>query len=291
MANILILANLNCDRILRLDKPLQTGGRFHYQDGGLRLGGGGANTGIGLVWAQHDVAIVSQVGSDEIGDWILAKASTYGLDCRLVQRFDGNTCEMLLVMTPDGERTIIRPQRPAFILKSAPKWHDWQAFYINSSAQGAELWAQSALAHTLVVAQLAKDDRPRPCHVLIASKSDLAGRSELSPWEFATQLSGDSLRHFIVTDGEAGALVYSQDQDEVYQVQQVPAVSANVVDTTGAGDAYAAGVIHGLCLGMNIVTAMAEGARWAAFAVETPSSIPGEELQRYLGAIAADSLA
>jgi sulfofructose kinase len=279
MANILILANLNCDRILRLDKPLKTGGRFHYQDGGLRLGGGGANTGIGLVWAQHQVSIVSQVGSDDIGDWILAKASTYGLDCRLVQRFEGNTCEMLLVMTPDGERTIIRPQRPSFTLTSTPKWNDWQAFYVNSSAQGAELWAQAALAETLVVAQLAKDDRPRPCHVLIASKSDLSGRSELSPWEFAKQLAGDSLKYFIVTDGDAGALVYSQEE-----VQQVAAVSATVVDTTGAGDAYAAGVIHGLCSGDNIVNAMEEGARWAAFAVETPSSIPGEGLKGYLGA-------
>ena len=279
MANILILANLNCDRILRLDKPLKTGGRFHYQDGGLRLGGGGANTGIGLVWAQHQVAIVSQVGSDDIGDWILAKASTYGLDCRLVQRFEGNTCEMLLVMTPDGERTIIRPQRPTFTLTSSPKWDDWQAFYINSSAQGAELWAESALARTLVVAQLAKDDRPRPCHVLIASKSDLSGRSELSPWEFALQLAGESLKYFIVTDGDAGALVYSHEE-----VQQVAAVSANVVDTTGAGDAYAAGVIHGLCSGDNILKAMEAGARWAAFAVETPSSIPGMGLKVYLGA-------
>lgn len=277
MANILILANLNCDRILRLDKPLQTGGRFHYQDGGLRLGGGGANTGIGLVWAQHKVAIVSQVGSDDIGDWILAKASTYGLDCRRVQRFEGNTCEMLLVMTPDGERTIIRPQRPTFALQSTPKWDKWQALYINSSAQGAELWAQAALADTLVVAQLAKDDRPRPCHVLIASKSDLQGRSELSPWAFAQQLSGASLRYFIVTDGEKGALVYSQDE-----AQRVPAVNAKVVDTTGAGDAYAAGVIHGLCADANIITAMEEGARWAAFAVETPSSIPGDGLQSYL---------
>jgi sulfofructose kinase len=277
MANILILANLNCDRILRLDKPLQTGGRFHYQDGGLRLGGGGANTGIGLVWAQHKVAIVSQVGSDDIGDWILAKASTYGLDCRMVQRFEGNTCEMLLVMTPDGERTIIRPQRPVFTLQAQPQWQHWQGLYVNSSAMGAEVWAQAAMEHCLVVAQLAKDDRPRPCQVLIASKTDFAGRSELSPWDFAKQVAGDKLEYFIVTDGENGALVYSEKGCD-----QVPAVDATVVDTTGAGDAYAAGVIHGLCSDMGIIAAMEEGSRWAAFAVSTPSSIPGDGLRQYL---------
>ena len=273
MANILLLANINCDRILMLDKPLQTGGRFHYQDGGLRLGGGGANTGLGLVWAQHNVSLVSEVGSDDIGDWILAKASTLGLDCRLVHRFNGNTCEMLLVMTPDGERTIIRPQRPIFELPVPPKWHHWDAFYINSSAKGAGVWAANAIAsnpNCKVISQLAKDERNRPCHVLIASITDMQGRCNQDPWLFAYAIAGDALEYFIVTDGDQGAMVYSA------------AVIADVIDTTGAGDAYAAGVIHGLCQQMSIIDAMHEGALWASFAVATQRSIPGEALKQHL---------
>ncbi|QIR13133.1 PfkB family carbohydrate kinase [Shewanella aestuarii] len=279
MANILLLANINCDRILRLNKPLQSGCRYHYQDGGLRLGGGGANTGIGLVWAQHNVSLVSEVGNDDIGDWIVAQASTQGLDCRMVQRFEGNTCEMLLVMTPDGERTIIRPERPIFELHHQPNWQHWQAFYINTSAVGTETWAQAAInaGHTLVVAQLAKDERSRPCHILIASITDMQGRCLQHPWQFAKQICGDKLQHFIVTDGENGATVYSADGQ-----QHVPAVPAKVVDTTGAGDNYAAGVIHGLCANKSITEAMEEGARWAALAVATPSSVPGAGLQQYL---------
>ncbi|MDD8060529.1 PfkB family carbohydrate kinase [Shewanella metallivivens] len=280
MANILLLANINCDRILRLDKPLQTGGRFHYQDGGLRLGGGGANTGLGLVWAKHNVSLVSEVGSDDIGDWILAKASTLGLDCRLVHRFSGNTCEMLLVMTPDGERTIIRPQRPIFELSHAPNWQQWDAFYINSSANGADIWAQDAIdsnPRCKVIAQLAKDQRKRPCHVLIASITDMQGRCNQAPWSFAQSIAGDALQYFIVTDGDKGAIAYSAEGE-----QHVPAVMAEVVDTTGAGDAYAAGVIHGLCQNMPIFEAMHQGALWASFAVATPSSIPGEALKKHL---------
>ncbi|MCL1043018.1 PfkB family carbohydrate kinase [Shewanella marisflavi] len=277
MANILLVANLNCDRILRLNKPLKMGGRFHYQDGGQRLGGGGANTGIGLVWAGHDVALVSQVGRDEIGDWLLAEASTLGIDCRLMQRYQQHTCEMLLVMTPDGERTIIRPERPKFELAAPPNWHNWDAFYINSSAEGAVSWAKTALPHSLVVAQLAKDDRARPCHVLIASRADMQGRSELSPWKYGLSIAGDSLQAFIVTDGASGAVLYQADGET-----RVAAEPADVVDTTGAGDAYAAGLIHGLVRGDDYTLAMAEGARWAAFAVATESSIPGEQLKDYL---------
>ena len=277
MANILLIANLNCDRILILNKELQTGGRFHYQDGGQRLGGGGANTGIGLVWAGHRLALVSQVGRDEIGDWLLAEASTQGIECHMIQRREGNTCEMLLMMTPDGERTIIRPERPIFELSDPPNWQHWDALYVNSSADGASRWARSALDHCLVVAQLAKDERARPCHVLIASLSDMQGRSELSPWEFGVQIAGPQLKYFIVTDGEKGAVLYSEKETHL-----VEAIATAVVDTTGAGDAYAAGVIHGLTSGMEVLVAMEEGARWAAFAVSTHSSIPRDGLKAYL---------
>ena len=277
MANILLLANINCDRLLQLDKPLQTGGRFHYQDGGSRLGGGGANTGIGLVWAGHSVSLVSQVGNDKVGNWILAQASTQGLDCRLVERFQGSTCEMLLVMTPDGERTIIRPQRPIFELSSPPKWRRFDALYTNSSAKGISGWTESALDHCLVVSQLAKDERVRPCHILIASITDMDGRCNEDKWHFAQKIAGQSLRYFVVTDGENGAIAYNEEGQE-----QVPAVISEVVDTTGAGDAYAAGLIHYLCEQKTITEAMEEGARWAAFAVATPSSVPGDELKSYL---------
>ncbi|WP_300481687.1 PfkB family carbohydrate kinase [Shewanella sp.] len=279
MANILLVANLNCDRILLLDKPLKTGGRFHYQDGGQRLGGGGANTGLGLVWAGHSVALVSQVGRDDMGDWLIAEASTQGLDCRLVQRRAGNTCEMLLVMTPDGERTIIRPQRPIFELSVPPKWQPWDALYFNTSAEGSVSWAKTALEHCLVVAQLAKDDRQRPCHILLASMSDIQGRCDGASWKYGKSIGGEGLLYFIVTDGINGAKVYTHDQ-----VQHVAAIPATVVDTTGAGDAYAAGLIHSLCTGQSITEAMAEGAVWAAFAVATDSSIPGEALKQYLEA-------
>lgn len=279
MANIMLIANLNCDRVLQLDKSLTIGGRHHYQDGGRRLGGGGANTGLGLVWAGHNVALVSQVGKDETADWLLAEASLYGLNCGLLHRNDVVTPELLLIMTPDGERTIIRPQRPRFKLGTPPVFSRWDALYINSSAEGSEVWAQAALESSLVVAQLAKDERSRPCHVLITSKSDLEGRSDLPVWQYGLSIAGKALRYFVVTDGENGALAYTADESFY-----VPAVASQVVDTTGAGDAFASGLINGLVNQSSIVDAMAEGAKWASFAVETQSSIPSDELKQYLQA-------
>lgn len=282
MARIILLANLNCDRILKLDSPLVSGGRFHYQDMGRRLGGGGANTGLALKFANHHVALVSQVGNDETADWLLAQASVAGLDCQLLQRNSLSTPELILLMTPDGERTIVRPSRPDFVLNQAPDFSTWHALYINSSAIHCEKWAQQALTDCLVVAQLSKDQQPRPCHVLITSKSDMSGRLEESAtandyWLYAQKIAGNSLRYFIITDGEQGAILYANDSH-----QYVNAVSANVVDTTGAGDTYAAGVIDALLGNKNIIEAMQQGAQWAAIAVATESSIPGKKLQQFI---------
>lgn len=279
MSRILLLANLNCDRVLQLHEPLSTGGRHHYQDNGRRLGGGGANTGLGLVYAGHQVALVSQIGNDKTADWLLAEASLNGLDCHLLQRNEHDTPELLLLMTPDGERTIIRPQRPIFTLGPAPNFNQWDALYINSSAQSAEIWAEQALSETLVIAQLAKDERKRPCHILIASLSDIAQRSQGFPsyWHYGVHIAGKALRYFIITDGDKGATAYTQDSSE-----QVPAVTTSVVDTTGAGDAFAAGLTDGLLQQLTITQAMQQATHWASIAVASESSIPGKKLKQFI---------
>jgi adenosine kinase len=68
----------------------------------------------------------------------------------------------------------------------------------------------------------------------------------------------------ISTFGEKGSLLRTQ-QDEV----EIPAATAlQVVDPTGAGDAYRAGLIKGLILGKELADAARIGATCASYAVE-----------------------
>ncbi|RLV60083.1 ribokinase [Parashewanella curva] len=277
MANIFLIANLNCDRVLHLDKPIHLGGRFLYQDQGQRLGGGGSNTGISLAYAGHKIALMSEVGKDHLGDWLINQVQAHKIDCSYISRHKSQTNELILMVTPDGERTIVRPNRPLFELGMPLEWKHWDALYINTSAQGASSWSKSALNHCLVVAQLGKDERSRPCHVLIASATDMLGRSHLPCWEYGKLIAGDSLKHFVVTNGEHGATVYSEQGE-----QRVPANKTKVIDATGAGDAYAAGLIHGLTTELSIIDSMHVAAHWAACAVASETSIPGQQLIDYL---------
>jgi len=277
MSRILIIANLNCDHILRLSRPLSSGARIHYEDLGHRIGGGATNTGLGLVWAGHQVALLSQVGNDKLGDWLLDEARQLGLNCDQVHRLVGPTQPLQLLMEPDGERTILRPNRPRLLLPQRLDWQATDALYVNLSAEHLPNLMADALASTLVVAQLPKDLAVRPSHYLITSQDDLAQHGVEPSFEWAQSIAGPSLRAFIVTAGAEGACAYLPGTS-----LQQSAVPARVVDSTGAGDCYAAGLIHGLLSQGELSQAMAEAARWAAFAVSAESSIPPQALHSYL---------
>lgn len=68
----------------------------------------------------------------------------------------------------------------------------------------------------------------------------------------------------ITTLGEKGSLISTSDGD----VSIPPAQVAEVVDPTGAGDAYRAGLLKGLAMGKNIEASARMGAIAAAYAVE-----------------------
>jgi adenosine kinase len=71
-------------------------------------------------------------------------------------------------------------------------------------------------------------------------------------------------RTIITTLGEKGSLISTSEGERT-----VPAASiAAIVDPTGAGDAYRAGLLKGLALSKDIETAAKMGAVVAAYAVE-----------------------
>ena len=155
MSRILLLANLNCDHVLSLSEPLVAGARLQYVDQGRRLGGGAANTGIGLVWAGHEVTIASRIGLDETGDWLLEQAAGYGLDCSHVERFGGETGELLILVDSTGERTILRrPRRPD--LPGDLPLEGIDCLYVNYPGTAIISYMRQMLGKSFVVAQYPK---------------------------------------------------------------------------------------------------------------------------------------
>ncbi|WP_116475285.1 PfkB family carbohydrate kinase [Zobellella maritima] len=275
MAQILLLANLNCDHVLQLNESLVPGGRLRYRDQGRRLGGGAANTGVGLVWAGHRVRIASRVGNDDTGNWLCTQAASLGLDLGHVEQFDGETGELLILVDGEGERTILRQARSPGLPKRLPE-APVDCLYVNVEGFDAAAYMARMCAHSRVISQYPKGGScPRPCHVLIASAADLPVQDQL--WSHARSLAGEQLEWLVVTHGERGAEAFGADRH-----LQVPAPPVAVVDATGAGDAFAGGLIHGLVSGLDMSAALEQASQWAACTLSSSTSIPSEHLRAYL---------
>jgi sulfofructose kinase len=70
-----------------------------------------------------------------------------------------------------------------------------------------------------------------------------------------------------VTHGAAGARAHAEDGTLTAPAEAVP-----VLDSTGAGDAFAAGLLHGLLAGKEMADALALAVRFGTEATRWPSS-------------------
>ncbi|AEX99774.1 PfkB family carbohydrate kinase [Oceanimonas sp. GK1] len=273
--NIMLLANLNCDHVLQLDAPLTAGARLHYRDAGRRLGGGAANTGAGLCWAGHRVTVLARVGRDPTGDWLLQQAEALGLNLDHVERVDDATGELLVLVDSQGERTILRQARAPALPARLPQ-APVDCLYVNTEGAEVATYMDAMNRHSLVISQYPRGGRwPRPCRIMMASAADMGAVAD--PWQQARALAGEGLEWLVLTHGEDGAEAISAGRRIC-----VPAPVVTAVDATGAGDAFAGGLIHALVAGASMDDALTEAGRWAAFTLASISSIPSGLLRDYL---------
>ena len=129
----------------------------------------------------------------------------------------------------------------------------------------------------LVVAHLPPiEPDTRPAQILIASAADLDPAARRDPWSLGRAVAGDLLQWVVITAGAAGARAYARDQSLA-----APAPVVQPVDTTGAGDAFAAGLLHALVGGRPMAEALAVAVRFGAEAtLWATSALPASAVHR-----------
>ncbi len=272
MARVLVVGNVNADQVLRLERPWRRGHDLGIVDDGFRLGGAAANAASALALAGNDVRLVGAIGDDEAGDAVAAALAGLPLDASGVRRVAGPTPRCLILLEPDGERTILsvrgsqRPTAwpPAFDLTGVAG-----VYVAARTPPPAGLFAGAAEAGASVVVQYrSRHAPPMRVDAVVASADELPADD---PWA-AVQQSGTICQWLVVTRGAAGASLYDRQTRRDFD-----AVPADVVDATGAGDAFAAGLVHGLARRWPIGDCLGVALRWGALAVahEGSTAPPG----------------
>ena len=234
-------------------------------------GGKGANQAVAAARLGSEVAFVGLTGQDELASTIRDSLQDAGVDLTWLGEAPSTPSGIALITVADGgENTIaVSPGAnarlgPAHVTAAASVLASSEVLLAQLevpldavsaavAAAGGKVLLNPAPARPLPADLLAKVD------VLIPNRSELgvlAGAPEPTTTDEARSLakSLEGPDAVVVTLGADGALVVSHDQ-----VEHVPAVPVEAVDTTGAGDAFCGALADAVARGSSLVAA----AEWA----------------------------
>ncbi|MFC3478021.1 carbohydrate kinase family protein [Halobacterium litoreum] len=281
MARVVAVGSAVLDRVYGLSNlPEPDGGAF-VRDYEERAGGVAANVACALAALDHETSVVSRVGRDDAADRVLDSLADYGVDASGVRRGDDDTSYALVLRGPEGDRMIVAggDSVPALELTAEDRERVRNADCAFTSAYApdgavSDLVEMRAAGETTALAfdlagplsELDGRGATRETIDRAAETADLfvtnevAARSYLDcgPEEAATELLERGAERVAVTVGADGAYVGTDD------VTHVAAESVETVDTTGAGDAFTAALIHAWVLDGREATAAARVATAAA---------------------------
>jgi ribokinase len=227
-------------------------------------GGKGSNQAIGAARLGADVAFLTAVGEDSFGTAAFELWADEGVDASSVLRSVEPTMTAAILVEATGDNRIVVV--PGALSELAPMHVDGFAAQIAEAdvlLVQMEIPVQTAL-HALAVGRregVRTILNPAPAPVEpIAPDVDYLVPNETE----AASVSGPGT--LVVTLGEQGARL----GDEI-----VPAFPAQVVDTTGAGDAFCAAFAVALAEGAEEPEAVRWGCAAGAHMVEHEGCIPG----------------
>lgn len=230
-------------------------------------GGSAANTISGLARLGVPTGYIGKIGHDPYGEFFAGEMQRHGTEARMFYGAS-QTGRALGLITPDSERTFATFLGAAVELEATDLHPDlfrgYDYFHIEGYmaqnhplTRGALQLAKEAglevsldlASHNVVRENLAflQEMVGRYVDIVFANEDEsMAFSGKNSPAEALVSIS-PRCRIAVVKLGKSGSLV--KRQDEEHRVECIP---AKAVDTTGAGDLYAAGFLYGLIQGYSL---------------------------------------
>jgi ribokinase len=281
---LLVLGSVNLDVMIHLD-ALPTGGQTVLGgDAVLRPGGKGANQAVAAALAGAHVSIAGRVGDDERASTVRAALAGAGVDTEHLRTTPGRSTGLAVVLvTRDGENAIVVSPgaNHGFRTDDVDELRELvahSAMVLMQLELPVEVVARTcALAvevETPVVLNLAPaSDVPEELltrlAILVVNRSEaehLVGHplADLDALHrAAAQLHSRGPAAVVVTAGGEGAVLADEHGTSHFAAKRV-----EVVDTSGAGDAFVGVLAARVTQGRTLVDALRDAALAAAAAVQ-----------------------
>ncbi len=226
----------------------------------MTAGGSAANTIKGLAALGVSTGYIGSVGNDDLGRFFEEDLTKYKIRPHLISRTT-NTGKAIAFITPDSERTFATYLGAAASLTADDlndeMFQGYQLIHIEgylmqnydlvrkaitlSKKWGLKISFDLA-SYNVVEAHLdfLKEIMKGGIDIIFANEEEAKAYTQLNPLDAVHALAAEC-EIAIVKIGKDGSYVKTKDT-----FHQISVVSSNPIDTTGAGDLYAAGFLFGL---------------------------------------------
>jgi len=262
-SRICIIGDINVDVITLLSGPLQKNTDTTSVNA-ITLGGSTCNVAVWLTHLDVEVNLVSAIGDDVLGTWVITQLQAFGVSDQNIRSIAGDrtgTCVILVdetgarSMMPDfganlvqsvdehlkslisesdivvmSAYTYFRPESQKFALDVLECVENSNARMVIDAASSSPIEKTGAGS---VRKYLSRAD------LVLANEDELAALEQDAPEDWTAEF-----KNLIIKRGPRGALWLSHGTE----VASVKAEAVKVIDTTGAGDAFCAGLLSQLML-------------------------------------------
>ena len=285
--DVLVVGSVNRDYVCRVDALPAAGQTVLGGEASVGSGGKGGNQAVAASLLGARTALVASVGRDDDGRALAADLAAAGVDTTDVTVTESRTGMAFVLVDAHGENSIVVAPGANDRLDAASVT---RAVRQRLSAAGvlvtqAEIPSPAFDAAVRTAAEVGcravvnlspyrpVDDAVLSlCDPLVVNESEaggLLGRQVGGP-SLARDAAADLLRRcrsVVVTAGAAGAVVAHRGGLEMIEAQRV-----DVVDSTGAGDAFAGALAAALSAGHDLVAAVGVAVRAGTHAVQGPGA-------------------
>jgi ribokinase len=289
VSSAIVLGDVMTDVVARLAGPIAPGSDSPAQ---VTMQGGGqaGNTAAWLTLTGTPTAVVGCVGDDAAGSAVEGALRRAGVETHVSRAPGVGTGTCVVLVAPDGERTMfpdagandrLAPGALADELVVAGNHLHIAGYALlrEGSREGARAELERAAAAGLTVSvdpssaallSPACVQLTEGAGLLLPNAEETLAMTGVDDPEQAALRLAERVPEVVVKLGEDGALW--TDGSQVVRVPAEPV--AQVVDSTGAGDAFAAGLIAARLFGAGAEAALTAGCRLAALAVATQGGRP-----------------
>jgi sugar/nucleoside kinase (ribokinase family) len=266
-------------------------------------GGSVSNTMAGIASLGGTGSYIGKVHKDKLGEVFREGLESIGIGFTTTPSlYDVQTARCLVIVTPDGQRSMatylgacaeLGPDDVEAEIISGHRLTYLEGYLWDAPMAKEAVIKAAKLAHrygcqvALTLSDSLCVDRHRESFrnfiqnhvdILFANEEEITSLYETDKIDVAVELGRQECNLLVVTLGAQGSLIASG--DNLSKLDSIPV--SQVVDTTGAGDLYAAGFLFGITHGYDPVVSGRMGAVAAAEIISHVGARPEESLSKLI---------